>query len=334
LIEIFFLGTGGTVPSPLRGLPSIVLRRRGEIFMFDCGEGTQFRYMSLHLGVNKRMRIFITHLHGDHVLGLPGLLMTFSVLGREKPLEIYGPQGIKELIDKVFSLTNFIPEYEVKIVEVNSPSIIVKERDYFITTDIVDHTVTTFAYSLEEYPKPGRFNPQKAISLGVPKGPLWKKLQLGYSITLPNGRVVRPEDVLEGKRPGMKIVYSGDTRPCSSLIKLATNASLLIHDSTFPSDLKEKAKEAGHSTVEEACRVAIEANVQYLVLFHLSARIVDTVDLLRKAKEFFEKSIVAEDYMKIEMRDGGVTKVENLRDQVVQSRQQVNLRQSEGLTNL
>jgi len=314
LIEVFFLGTGGTVPSPLRGLPSIVLRRRGDIFMFDCGEGTQFKYMTLHLGVNKKMKIFVTHLHGDHVLGLPGLLMTFSVLGRERPLEVYGPPGLKRFLDEVFSSTGFVPEYEVRITEISSPSAIVKERDYCVITEVVNHTVFTLAYSFQESPKPGKFNPQKAISLGVPKGPLWKRLQLGYSITLPNGRIIKPEDVLEGVRPGLKIVYSGDSRPCASLTKLATNATLLIHDSTFPSDLKEKAIETGHSTVEEACKTAIEAKAQHLVLFHLSARIVDVANFLEEARQYFERVIVAEDYMKIELK-GETINIRKLKDQ-------------------
>lgn len=334
MIELFFLGTGGTVPSPIRGLPSVVLRRQGEIFMFDCGEGTQFRYLSLHLGVNKKMRVFISHLHGDHVLGLPGLLMTFSVLGRERPLEIYGPKGLNDLLSRVFSLTGFEPEYEIKIFEISSSGIIVKDRDYSVIVDTVDHTVPTFAYSFEESPKPGKFNPQKAISLGVPKGPLWKRLQLGYSVTLPNGRVVKPEDVIEGVRPGMKIVYSGDTRPCDNLIKLATNASLLIHDSTFPSDLKEKAIEAGHSTVEEACKVALKANVQYLILFHLSARVVDVASFLEEARKTFKRSIVAEDYMKIELRREKEIKIIPLKDRVLQPHLWESPQQSEELANL
>jgi len=312
LIEVFFLGTGGTLPTAARGLPSVVLRKEGELVMFDCGEGTQFRYLSAHLGVNKRMKIFITHLHGDHVLGLPGLLMTFSVLGRERELEVYGPKGIREFVERVLALTAFEPEYDVRVTELR-PGDVVRGRGYSVRAGEADHTVPTLAYSLEEDPKPGKFNVERALELGVPRGPLWKRLQRGQPVRLPDGRVVRPEDVLGEPRPGLKVVYSGDTRPCTSVVELARGATLLIHDSTFPSELRDKALEAGHSTVEEACRVALEAGVGYLVLFHLSARITDSEAVLREARAIFDRVLVAEDLMKLELRDSGELRVAWLR---------------------
>lgn len=303
MIEIFFIGTGSSSPTGKRGLPSIVLRRKGELIMFDCGEGTQLRYLKLGLGVNKNMKILITHLHGDHILGLPGLLMSFSLLGREKPLYIYGPIGLKEIIEVIFKNTKFEPTYKIKVFEITSDGILFENNEYIIRALKARHTILSFSFILEEKKRPGKFQVEKALKLGIPKGPLWKKLQQGFTITLQDGRVIRPQDVLGPPRPGFKIVYSGDTRPYEELVKFSLNADVLIHDATFPDELKERAIETGHSTISEAINTARRAKVKCLVLFHLSPRIKNEGELLRKLsneKEF--KVIIADDFLKLTLK--------------------------------
>lgn len=283
------------MPSSLRGLPSIAVRRDGEILLFDCGEGTQRAMAKARLGFGRPMRIFITHLHGDHVLGLLGLIQTMSLLGRERPLHIYGPRGLGGFLEAV---SRFIspPEFPLIIHRVHR-GIIHRGGDYRVEAVEAEHEGECWSYAIIEDPRPGRFHPERARRLGVPEGPLWKRLQRGEDITLSDGRVVRSRDVVDPPRRGRRIVYSGDTRPNRRLIELARGADVLIHEATFHDELRDRAIRDGHSTAREAAEAAAQAGVKLLVLTHISARYPDPKPLLEEARSVFPRVLVAEDLM-------------------------------------
>ncbi len=298
--QVIFLGTAGSMPTKSRGLPCIAIRRKGELLLFDCGEGAQRQIIKAGIGFPSKFKIFITHLHGDHVLGLPGLLQTLSLLDRSAPLEIYGPKGLRDFIDSIKETVRFLLTFDVMVKEIGE-GIVIEDKEYIVRSSWTDHSIPCLAYSLEEKPKPGKFYPEKAISLGIPRGPLWKKLQLGFTIKLPDGRVIEPSQVLGPPKPGVKIVYSGDTRPCGAVINLALNADLLIHEATFDDSLAERALRDGHSTSSQAAEVALKANAKFLALFHVSARYEGRLNvILNQAKKIFPNAIVAEDFQLID----------------------------------
>jgi len=288
------------MPTKDRNLPSVVARRENEVIMFDCGEGTQKQMVLSKIGFNKKMKIFITHMHGDHVLGLPGMLQSMSLLGRSKELDVYGPQGVRDFIESVNRTVRFQLVFPLRIHEVG-PSTVLNEPYYEIKVVRTNHVVPCLSYALVEKPKPGRFNPKKAETLGVPKGPLWKKLQLGQYVKI-GGRIVRSSDVVGSPRPGAKLVYAVDTRPCSAVRRLASNADLLIHDGSFDDSMRDKAKEYGHSTASEAANLARQARVKQLVLMHISAMYSNPRVLLRQARKIHRRTVIASDLMVIEVK--------------------------------
>ncbi len=298
-LRVIFLGTAGSVPTPKRSLPAIVIQRKGELLIFDCGEGIQRQMIQASVGFHRRTKIFITHMHGDHVLGLPGLLQTMALLDRERKLKIYGPSGIEAFVRAIQQTVQFNLTFPLEIREVKDANIVCEENEYEIHAVWADHVVPTLAYALIEKPRPGRFNLEKAKALGIPEGPLWSKLQHGSAVKLPNGRVVRSEEVVGPQRPGRKIVYSGDTRPTENVAELALNADLLIHDGTFDDELTDKAYEDGHSTASEAAETANKAEVKWLILTHVSARYKNPDVLVEQARKIFLKTDIAEDFMKI-----------------------------------
>jgi len=299
-LRITFLGTAASIPTPTRALSAVALKREGELFLFDCGEGAQRQMITAKIGFNRKTRIFITHMHGDHILGLPGLLQTMSLLGRDKPLQIYGPQGIAEFIDAIKRTVRFSLKFPVEVYEIED-GLVCQEREYEIHSAWAEHSVPSLAYALIEKPRPGRFNPERAISLGVPRGPLWSRLQRGEDVKLPDGRIVKPRDVLGPPRMGRKIVYVGDTKPSGVIADFAFGANVLIHEATFADDLAERAEEDLHSTPSGAALVAKKAEVKLLILTHISARYGDTKVLLEEAKKIFPNVLVAEDFMKIDV---------------------------------
>jgi len=252
------------------------------------------------VGFHKKTKLFVTHMHGDHVLGLPGLLQTMSLLDRTKKLEIYGPQGIKAFVEAISQTVSFSLTFPVQVSEVES-GLVCEEKEYEVYASQSDHMNHSLAYALIEKPRPGRFNIEKAKELEVPEGPLWSKLQRGSSVKLPSGRIVKPELVLGHPRPGRKIVYSGDTRQSENLVKLAENADLLIHEATFDDELTERAVEDGHSTPSMAAETAKKAGVKRLILTHISARYKDTSLLLEQARKVFVNTDVAQDFLRLEL---------------------------------
>ncbi len=300
-LYVVFLGTAGSVPTPKRSLPAVLIQRKGEQIMFDCGEGVQRQMVKAKVGFHKKMKIFVTHMHGDHVLGLPGLLQTMALLDREKKLDIYGPPGIKRFLENIRETVQFVLTFPVEVHEIYEADVVCEENEYVVQTEWANHVIPTLAYAFAEKPRPGKFFPEKAKALGVSEGPLWSKLQHGHKVRLPNGKAVKPEEVTGMPRPGRKIVYTGDTRPFKGFVKFAAGADLLIHDATLDDDLAERAEEDGHSTPSQAAKNARKAKAKQLILTHISARYEDTSKLLEEARKFFKNTQVAEDFMKIEI---------------------------------
>jgi ribonuclease Z len=299
-IDVIFLGTGGSLPTKERGLPAVALRRDGELFLFDCGEGTQRQMMHAGLGFNRPMSIMISHLHGDHVLGLPGLLQTMSSLIRDKPLHLYGPEGISAYLGSLRRTLAFAANFPVRVTELK-PDQEVSRNGYNIKTTKAMHDITCLAYAIIENDRPGRFHPEKAKRLGVPEGPLWKKLQIGEEVKL-DGKTVTPRQVIEKPRPGLKIVYAIDTRPSDEVKTLAKEADLLMHDGGFAEDRRDKAKEYYHSTAKEAARVAKASHVRRLALVHISAVTRDDSVLLKQARTVFKQTLVPKDLMVLSLK--------------------------------
>lgn len=300
-LSVIFLGTSGSTPTPQRSLPAIAIRRKGEIILFDCGEGVQRQMITAKLSFHRKMKIFITHMHGDHVLGLPGLIQTMSLFDRQRKLEVYGPKGLEEFVNVIQRTVQYTLTFPLEIHEIEKSGTICEEDEYAILAEEADHVIPSFAFALVEKPRPGKFYPEKARELGIPEGPLWSKLQKGHSVTLPDGRKIKPSEVVGPPRPGRKIVYSGDTRPCMNVVRLAKNADLLIHDATLDDELSDKAYEDGHSTPSQAAEIAKKANARRLVLTHISARYRSAEKLLEQAKRIFPNVLIAEDFMKIEV---------------------------------
>lgn len=305
MLRILFLGTGGSLPTRNRNPSAIMVNREGELLLFDCGEGTQQQMMRAKTGMKALTSIFVTHFHADHMLGIPGLVQTMSFLGRTEPLYIYGPQWVKEFVTIIYELGYYKLHFELEAVELTSGDII-KRDGYSIHAIGTDHSVPSLGYALIENPRRGRFEREKAVALGVPPGPLFSKLHSGMDVEV-NGKVIRSADVVGQVRPGRKIVYTGDTRPCQSILMASRDADLLIHDSTLGNDQEDWAKESKHSTAFEAASLAKEAGVRKLILTHISSRYTDDASpLLREAQEVFESVMIAEDMMEMDIpvKDG------------------------------
>ena len=308
MLRVTFLGTGGSTPTPNRNPSALAVNREGELMLFDCGEGTQRQMMRAKTGMGLNS-IFVTHFHADHVLGIPGLLQTMGLQGRTEPLEIYGPKHVQEFLYHLVSLgyAGASRKFEVRAVELR-PGDVVRRAGYEIRAVRTLHNVVSLGYVLEEDKRPGRFNRERAIELGVKPGPLFSKLQSGRSVSVAVGgreeREVRPEQVLGPPRPGRKIVYTGDTRPCESVVEASKDADLLIHDSTMSEETKEFAAEYMHSTALEAAEVAKKAGVRKLILTHLSARYSDlgsASKLEEEAREVFKNTEAARELMSVEV---------------------------------
>ncbi|MCD6247994.1 MAG: ribonuclease Z [Hadesarchaea archaeon] len=299
-MRIIFLGTGGSMPTAERGLPAVAIRRGGETLLFDCGEGTQRQMVRAGLSPLKLDAVFITHFHGDHFLGLPGLVQTMSLMRRERKLQIYGPPGTKEKIGSLLRIPLYTQTFEIELHELE-PGQKLSRDGYWIGTCELDHDVPVIGYALIEKERPGRFYPERAEKLGVKLGPDFSRLQAGKEVRLQDGRTVRPEQVMGPPRPGRKVVYVSDTRPSKKVVELARGADILIHEATLGDDLEDRALESGHSTPRLAAEIAREAGVRKLILFHVSPRYLDTSKFLERAKKIFPNLILAHDLMEIEV---------------------------------
>lgn len=284
ILRLTFLGTSAAQPTVHRNLSGIAVKADADLLLFDCGEGSQRQMIRFGTGFGVEA-VFFTHFHADHYLGIIGFLRTLGMMGREHPLALYGPPPARRLLHQAIHLGVEALPFPTPIVELKDGEV-VRRKGYAVRAIGVDHRIHALAYSLEEEERPGRFHLETARELGVPEGPLFGKLQRGEAVQLPDGRTVRPEEVLGGPRPGRKLVISGDTRPCQNLIQGAKGADLLIHEATFSDEEQARAKETRHSTAREAARVAREAGVRRLVLTHLSSRHdVEPGPLLAQARE-------------------------------------------------
>lgn len=297
-MEIIFLGTSSAVHSYNRNHPAIILKAFGETFLFDCGEATQRQLIFAKVSPMKISKIFLSHYHGDHILGLPGLIQSMNFRGREKKLTIYGPKGLYDLRDALFNLGYSKIEFPIEFIEIDSETV-ESTDEYIIKSQHVNHNVPSLAYSIEELKKP-RFLREKAIELGVPVGPDFGRLHNGEEIEV-GGKIIKPEQVLGPPRKGNKIVYSGDTTPCEEMVEFAKDSTILIHESTYMTEDADKAEENFHSTSADAAEIAKASNSKELILTHFSTRYKKNDEMLKQAQDVFENTKLANDFMRIDV---------------------------------
>ena len=291
-LDLFFAGTGGSVPSARRGLPALLLRRGGDRILFDCGEGTQ-RQLLKSVGLADVDAVFLTHHHADHWLGLPGMLKTFAMRDRDKPLDVFGPPGTQRLLEQLKGVYGKLP-YRFDIVEVESGDAI-EFSGYEIQAFNVRHRGRAFGYAIVEQDRPGRFDEARAVELGVEPGPDFGRLQAGERV---GG--IDPAQVVGEARRGRRIVLSGDTAPCDMVTAAASGADVLIHEATFTSAESARASETLHSTAAQAAAIAAEAGVGLLALTHVSQR-HHAREVLDEARETFARTELPRDFDTIEV---------------------------------
>jgi ribonuclease Z len=298
-LDLVFLGTSASMPSARRAPAALLVRRGGERLLFDCAEGTQRQLQRSAVGLPDLEEIFLTHLHADHMLGLPGMLKTFALRGRDElALTVYGPEGVRELFTKLKPFLGRLP-YPLQPVELTAGDVL-ERGEYRFETFPVEHGVAAIGYALVELERPGRFDVEAADALGVPAGPERGVLQGGGPVTLADGRVITPDTVLGMPRPGRKLVLTGDTAPSPAVVQAAYRADLLVHESTFSETQKERARETLHATAAEAAQVAQLAEVRMLALTHLSPRYIGP-ELAREARAIFSETVVPRDFDSIEI---------------------------------
>ena len=300
-LSLRLLGTSASRPTVERNVASLAVVREGETLLFDCGEGTQRQMM--RYGVSFSLEdIFFTHFHADHVIGVIGLMRTMSLQGRSEPLRLWGPRGAVRTLKRAEEFGMDRLSFGVEIVEVE-PGQRVARKDYAIEAYAVDHRgAKAVGYAIIEDDRKGRFNPDHARELGIPEGPLWGEIHRGRSVTLPDGRVIEPSELVGAPRPGRRIVLTGDTRPCAATIDIARGADVLVHEATFGDEEAARAVETGHSTAREAAIVARDAGVGTLLLTHFSARYSrDAAELGKEARQCFERTLVGKDGLELEV---------------------------------
>ncbi len=292
-LDLVFLGTAGSAPTAARGTSATLIRRGGDRLLVDCGEGTQRQLLRSDAGLGDLEDVFLTHLHADHVLGLPGMLKTFALRGRETGVTVHGPRGTRALLEALRVVIGRLT-YPLAVDEL-APGDAVERDGYRIETFAVSHGPGAIGYALREESRPGRFEVEAAEALGVPDGPARGALQRGETITLDSGRVVRPEEVVGEPRRGRTIALTGDTAPARSVVEAATGADVLVHEATFLADERARARETEHSTAGEAALVAREADVGLLALTHVSARYAGS-EVADEALQLFPRTVVPRDF--------------------------------------
>jgi ribonuclease Z len=298
-LEAFILGCGGMMPLPHRHLTSVLLRREGDLFLFDGGEGTQVSLRRLNLRWKKISAIFVSHLHADHVTGIPGLLMLSSQVDRDDPLYIIGPRGIAEYIETNRRTLDMYINYEIVVKEISAPGIVYSGEDFHIRSFSLRHTKPCVGYVFEEDCRPGEFHPEKALALGVPRGPLWAALQSGKSVRAADGSEVLPGQVLGASRSGRKFSFVTDTLAFPEIADEVARSDLFVCEGMFEKGLEESAREKKHMTAEQAARIAAAAAVKQLALIHYSPRYTeyDLKTLLGEARSIFPETVLSRDRM-------------------------------------
>jgi len=297
-LDIVFLGTAGSMPTAQRAPAALLVRRGGDRLLFDCAEGTQRQLLRSSVGLVDLPEIFLTHFHADHVLGLPGMLKTFSLRGRELPMDVYGPRGLGDLMASLKRVVGKL-SYDLRLVELEPGDVL--ERDGFrLAAFAVAHGVTALGWSLIEGTRPGRFDVAVADALGVPNGPERGRLQHGEAVTLADGTTIAPEQVVGPPRPGRKLAITGDTAPSETIVEAAWGAEVLITEATFSEEEAERARETMHQTAAQAADVAKRADVRLLALTHLSNRYFGP-EIAREAREIFPETVVPRDFDIVEV---------------------------------
>jgi len=296
-MELWFLGTSAGMPIRGRNVTSIALRNNrnsGSFWLFDCGEGTQHQLLHTPLKLTRMKKLFVTHLHGDHVYGLPGLLSSRSSLGGTESLDIYGPPGLREFIDTTLRLTRTHLNYSMQVTEV-AAGVVFKDNDVRVEAAMLDHRIDSIGYRIVERHRPGTLDAEWLTEQGIPPGPIYGELKAGNDVTLQDGRIIRSIDAVGKPTPGRIIVILGDTRPCENAVTLGKGADVLIHEATFAHDLVDKAEEYGHSTARQAAEIALAAGVEKLLITHFSTRYKqeDLVSLEFEARSVFSRTEVA-----------------------------------------
>jgi ribonuclease Z len=300
MLSVTFLGTGAATPTIDRNVAGLAVHREGETLLFDCGEGNQRQMMRYGVGFSFR-EIFFSHYHADHLLGVTGLLRTMGLQDRSAPVTLYGPKGAQRILGAAINLGIERNKFPVDIVEIKPGDRLARD-DYEIVVFETEHRADTVGYALVEHTRLGRFNPDRARELGIPEGPFWGQLHKGKTITLPDGRMVGPAELVGSPRAGRKVVYTGDTRPHLPVIEASQGADLLVHEATFGGDEMDRAQETGHSTAAEAARVALDAGARRLVLTHISSRYSrDAAELLAEARSVFPETVIARDGMTVDV---------------------------------
>jgi ribonuclease Z len=294
-LQVYFLGTAGALPTPARNAPCIMVRRGSDTLLFDCGEGAQQQMMRARTGFSVDA-VFVTHWHADHFLGIAGLVQTLSFTGRTDPLPVYGPAWVHEAVSAIRSLSRFSLRFPISSVQMNHGSEI-RFSGYSVRAFSTDHGMESLGYILVEDERPGRFNRERAVALGIPPGPLFGRLQRGEKVCFgKDGESVHvsPEEVLGPPRPGRKIVYTGDTRPVTNRIReMAHNPDLLIHDATYEDSDRERAAEVYHATAREAGEAAAALHARTLAIIHISSRYVTAAGHIRDAESVFSGTVIA-----------------------------------------
>ncbi len=299
-MKLVFLGTSAAQPTAERGMTCICLVLDREILMFDAGEGAQIAFQKSKLGWNKKIKIFVTHLHGDHCVGILGLLQTMSLQNRTESVDIYGPTGIEEFIAANLKILNFGLTFPVRIIRIKE-GLVFEDSTYSIHVCEAEHSIPAYSYLFTEKDKPGKFYPQKAKELGIPEGKLWHELQNDIEVKI-GDKTIKPSDVMGEKRKGRKIGISGDTRPTQKLEEFFKDCDYMTFDSTYSDTLRDKAKENYHSTAKEAAELAKRARVSNLILTHFSARYEDVEELVNEAKTSHDSVIAAKDLLEINIK--------------------------------
>lgn len=293
-MQLVFLGTSSAAPTVHRGLSSIALLRGSELLLFDAGEGMQRNFLKAGLGTNKKMKVFISHMHADHCVGLLGLLQTMALQGRVRQVDVYGEPRVKEFLKENMRIINFGLTFEVGVNTIEKEGLVVRETDYEVRCCEASHSVLSYAYCIEEFNRPGVFNVDEAIRLSIPKGELYRKLQQGQDI-LVEGRLIKSNQVVGPPRSGRKVGISGDTRPTEKLEHFFKGCDVLVFESTYGNERRQKAIENWHATAAEAAELATRASAGKLILTHFSARYDETLSLVAEASATHKNVEAAED---------------------------------------
>ncbi|MFC3749833.1 ribonuclease Z [Paenibacillus sp. GCM10012306] len=300
-MEIYFLGTNAGVPTLQRNVTSIALRlleERRSFWMFDCGEGTQHQVLSSPLRLGKLEKIFITHLHGDHLFGLPGLISSRGYQGGTAPLTVYGPPGLKDFLEISLSVSQSRIPYKLEIVE-HTGGVVFEDESFRVEAGLLEHRIDSYGYRVTEKDSPGSLNTELLLSYGLKPGPLYGKLKKGEVVTTPDGLVIQPADVVNEPKRGRIVTVLGDTRPCKEALRLSLDADLMIHEATFAHDLADMAHQYHHSTARQAAETAREAGARSLLLTHFSSRYIsfdELAPLQEEAQAVFPETLLAEEF--------------------------------------